>query len=55
MHKRSFQALKCTVMQVSILPHHILIKKTNYLQISFFKSKYGGGSLDICINVRFRP
>ena len=40
MHERAFQALKRTFLNVSGLPHHILIKrKTIFKVIEFFLSK----------------
>ena len=41
-------------MHVSGLPPSILWWKTKYFINWFFKSKYGGGRPENCINVRFR-
>ena len=53
MHKRAFQTLKRTFTQVSGL-HPAYFDLKNRIGKSF-KSKYGGGRLEACINVRFRP
>ena len=55
MHKRAFQALKRTFMHVSGLPPPYFDNKTNILYKLVLLSKYGGGSPEKCINVRFRP
>ena len=57
MHKRAFQALKRTFMHVSgsSPTAYFDLKKQFYKVIGFFKSKYGGGRPETCINVRFRP
>ena len=53
MHKCAFQALKRKFMHVSGLFQPFFEKKTKYF-LNFFKSKYGGGRSDTCINVGFR-
>ena len=55
MHKRAFQGLKRTFMQVIGLPTPFFDNKTNLKSNLFFKSKSGGGRPGTCINVRFRP
>ena len=45
MHKRSFQALKRTVMHVSGLPLSFFDKKPIYKLIGFFNQKMVGGDL----------
>ena len=54
MHKRAFQALKRTFMHVSGLPPPYFDNKNQILYELVLLSKYGGGSPETCINVRFR-
>ena len=54
MHMRAFQALKRTFMHVSGLPPPYFVKKKQFLKYLVLLSKYGGGSPETCINVRFR-
>ena len=54
MHKRAFQGLKRTFMHVSGLPPPYFDNKTNFIKYLVLLSKYGGGSPETCINVRFR-
>ena len=54
MHKRAFQALKRTFMHVSGLPPPYFDNKNQILCKLVLLSKYGGGSPETCINVRFR-
>ena len=54
MPKFSVQALKRVFMHVSHLPPpHFDFKKSFYRRIGFL-SKYYGGTLETCLNVRFR-
>ena len=55
MHKRAFQALKRTFMHVSGLPPPNFDNKNQKLYKLVLLSKYGMGSPETCINVRFRP
>ena len=53
MHKRAFRGLIRTFIHVSCLSPPYFDKKPITLSNVFFKSKYGGGRLETCINVRF--
>ena len=47
MHKRAFQGLKRTFMNVPGFPHHILIMKLIYKIFSFFIKKWWGKTQNI--------
>ena len=53
-YKRAFQGLKRTFMHVSGLPRPYFDNKTNFIMYLVLLSKYGGGSPETIINVRFR-